>query len=360
MRPLRIFYAAARTPDSAFESDLWRQNLYQPLVDLGHDVVEFDYDLRPTFQHLDVESPEDRAFIERNRPRLERELLLQVTEAHLEKPVDVFFSYFYSACARPATIRAIRDMGILTVNWYCNASYQLHLVAELAPAYDYCLVPEYDRLEDYRRLGANPLYCQEAANPNFYRPFDEPYRYDASFVGQAYGNRPFLIESLHQAGLDVRVWGNGWGRVAERRRQREGRDAPDPRYGGILSDEEVVRTFSRSRINLGFAVCGSTHKTDAPIRQIRLRDFEVPMSGGFYLTEYQQELERFFEIGREVACFHDLEDLIGKVRYYLAHEDEREAIRRAGLERCRREHSWQRRFEQAFAAMRLEERCAVA
>lgn len=353
MRPLRIFYAADRTPDPAFASDLWRQNLYAPLVDLGHDVVEFNYDLRATLAQVVLELPEHQAFIAQNRPRVETELLRQVRAAHARQPIDVFFSYFYSACARPETIRAIHDLGIVTVNWYCNASYQLHLVAELAPAYDYCLVPEAFRLDDYRRLGARPIYCQEAANPAIYRPYDVPVEFDVTFVGQAYGDRPRTIEYLHGAGLDVRVWGNGWSRVAERRRERTGAAEADARYGGVLTDDEVVRMFSRSRINLGFSKCGDTHKQEQPIRQIRLRDFEIPMSGGFYMVEYQEELEQFFAIGREIVCYENREDLAAQIRYYLTHEDEREAIRLAGRERCLREHTWQRRFAAAFKAMGL-------
>ena len=85
--------------------------------------------------------------------------------------------------------------------------------------------------------------------------------------------------------------------------------------------------------------------------QIRLRDFEVPMSGGFYLVEYMEELEEFFEIGKEIACYNGPEDLVEKVKHYLKHDTEREKIRRAGYERSLRDHTWQERFEAAFKLM---------
>ena len=340
MKTLRIFYAAQPGCAGIPGSQLWHANLYMPLVDLGHEVVPFDYDLMPHFQHLDPANPESRRFIEENRPKLEAELLRQVRAEHRRQPLDVFFSYFYSACASPETIRAIRKMGICAVNWYCNASYQFHLVGAIAPAYDYCLVPEAYRLNDYRRAGANPIYCQEAANPNIYKPHDVPTEFDVTFVGQAYGDRPACIRHLLNQGLDVRVWGPGW-------------QNGNPRFAGPLSDGELVRMFSRSRINLGFSKCGQTHLTDEPIRQVRLRDFEVPMSGGFYMIEYMPELDDFFEIDREIVCYTDSQDLADKARYFLEHDDEREAIRRAGYERCRRDHTWQKRFETAFHKMGL-------
>src|SRR4051812_14124325 len=101
---MRIFYAADRSPNPFFKSELWRENLYGSLVDLGHDVVELDYDLSATFQQLDPKVPAQRAFIDKNRPVVSRILLEQLKRAHARKPIELFFSYFYDACVLPAAI----------------------------------------------------------------------------------------------------------------------------------------------------------------------------------------------------------------------------------------------------------------
>ena len=206
---MRIFYAAADSPNhwGLPDSRLWHANLYLPLVDLGHDVVRFEYDYGRHNNHLDPRKQEHRSFIDRNRPLLGEALLRQVTEAHRREPIDLLFTYFYSAYVDPAVIREIRRMGIVTVNWFCNASYQFDLVSEIAPAYDFCLVPEKYRMDDYRRAGATPVYCQEAANPFVYRPHDVTQEFDVTFVGQRYGNRPMYLRRLVEEGVDVRVWG---------------------------------------------------------------------------------------------------------------------------------------------------------
>jgi spore maturation protein CgeB len=398
---VRIFYSSDTTPNASLQSNLWRNNLYLPLVDLGHDVVEFDYDLRKTFQNLDPADPQQKAFIDINRPKLSKELLRQVKLAHAHKPVDLFFSYFYDACVLPEAIDEIRALGITTANWYCNGSYQLHLVSEIAPHYDWCLVPEKFRLKDYVAMGARPIYCQEAANPSTYKPFDLPVEYDVAFVGQAYGERPEYIRYLLDRGIDVRVWGHGWrnfsaatapgygrhmlrhilgigralltrqgwraaGKRLERLAGTLNRKAllaitdlpprivlPDTILGGPLSDLEMVQMYSRTKINLGFSTVGETHRAGERIVQVRLRDFEVPMSGGFYMVEYMEELEEFYDIGREIVCYTGKEDLAEKVQYYLARDDERERIGRAGRERCLRDHTWHCRFEMAFRQMGL-------
>lgn len=374
---MRIFYAAADSPNywGLPGSRLWYDNLYRPLVALGHELVRFDYDFGPHNSHLDPAIPEHRQSMLANRGRLGEALWKQVTAAHRAAPIDVLFCYFYSAYVEPEVIRRISGLGVTTVNWFCNASYQFNTVAEIAPAFDYCLVPEKFRLDDYRRIGARPIYCQEAANPQVYKSFDLPVEFDVTFVGQAYGDRPAHIRHLVDQGIDVRVWGpnwqlytdgerprvRGWKPLAKRIAVHLGlRTAAPPLVslpahvvGGVLSDEDLIRMYSRSKVCLGFSSCGETHASGERIMQIRLRDFEVPMSGGFYLVEYMQELEEFYEIGKEIVCYTDPDDLADKARYYATHDSEREAVRHAGQQRCLRDHTWQKRFTDAFYEMKL-------
>ena len=391
---MRIFYAADSSPNANFDiqSSVWRNNLYLPLLDAGHDVVEFDYDLNETIQKVD--KSRNSSFIAKNRPKVTAELLRQIKKAHEDQPIDLFFSYFYDACVLPEGIETIRAMGITTVNWYCNGSYQLHLVEDISPHYDWCLVPERFRLKDYEAIGARPIYCQEAANPKIYKPYNVPKDFDVTFVGRVSRERPEYVRCLLDHGVDVRVWGYGWDMVSQHYQSqtrnpawRLGQTAkrflsetdlkdafrrllnlellisakktmseapvvtlPNEIIGGVLTDLDMVKMYSRSKISLGFSSC-DTGDTEERIVQIRLRDFEIPMSGGFYLVEYMEELEEFFAIGKEIVCYTDPEDLVKKVKYYLEHDSERERIRRAGHERCLRDHTWHKRFEMAFKHM---------
>jgi hypothetical protein len=188
--------------------------------------------------------------------------------------------------------------------------------------------------------------------------------FDVTFAGQKYGNRPLHIRSLIDAGIDVRVWGphwqdsprylSLWKRVGKRAKQwllnRETRpvDVPRDRVGPPLTDEEYVKLYSRSKISLGFSGVAELPSRGEPIKQVRLRDFEALMSGAFYMVEYFEELAEFFEPGKEIVCFTGSDDLVEKARYYLAHEDERDRIRQAGMQRARSEHTWHKRFEMVF------------
>ncbi|MCO8120561.1 glycosyltransferase [Stieleria sp. TO1_6] len=370
---MRIFYAA---PDYALDSSmvatqLWRANLHDSLVDLGHQVVEFDIDYKPFNFCLDPKTEEQHRIVNENRTHFSESLIRQLHAAHRQQPIDLFFSYFYSAYVDPQVIRDIGKLGIPTVNWFCNASYQFHLVEEISAAYDYCLVPEKFRLQDYRDAGANPIYCQEAANPNVYRSYDLKRDYPITFVGQNYGNRSHYLGSLHQAGLDIRAWGPLWNKEPDpisgfkqlRRRVRnylKGRPVqqrlPLECCGPPLSDDDLIKMYSRSKISLGFsAVAELPSDGSEPIRQVRLRDFEATMSGAFYLVEAFDELTDFFEPDHEIVFYRNEEELIDKARYYLSNDQARERIRIAGMNRARSEHTWQQRFDSCFAKMGLND-----
>jgi spore maturation protein CgeB len=369
---MRIFYASgASTNAFLVNSKIWRENLFSALVDLGHEVIEFDYDLEPLIQHADITKAKQLEFVLANRPKAEQELLNQITRAHCRKPIDLFFSYFYSSCITAKTISTIKAMGIKTMNWYCNASYQLNLVSDIAPFYDYCLVPEKFRLNDYKKLGACPIYFQEAANPNFYKPYDLKKEFDVTFIGAKYADRVEIVKFLIDNGINVMCWGPRWKnrknnyiksilsnskatvkKYAKKYLLRKPInniiDIPNKNAGDPLSDTEMVRTFSRSKICLGFSAVGMTNLEKDRIVQIRLRDFEVPMSGGFYMVEYMPELGEYFTYDKEIVGYKNKEDLLKKCLYYLQHEDEREAIRLAGYKRAITEHTWQRRFSELF------------
>ena len=70
--------------------------------------------------------------------------------------------------------------------------------------------------------------------------------------------------------------------------------------------------------------------TDRFPEQIKGRNFEVPGCGGFLLTGHADNLDAYYEPSREVVCYRDFHELIGRYRYYLEHEDERAAVAEAG------------------------------
>jgi hypothetical protein len=377
---VRIFFAV---PRSAWV-DL---NLRRSLEDMGHDLVRFDFPGWPDDADVDWQT--------RGKPRTNQQLLDAFRRAGR---VDLFFGYFYASVVYPTTLDIIRRTGVPTVNFSCNNVHQFDLVRDIAPHFDLCVVPEQAAQADFLSVGARPVRIQLAANPRVYFPLPEPRLYDVTFVGQRYADRAELLHHLYASGVAVRAWGAGWRarkrldvasvksglalvederwdglkRMALHRlrrlpllpNDRTGQAPPDghPAEAPIdtsafgaprLLQRELVRMFSQSRLSLGFATAGDSHRAARRLRHLRLREFEAPMSGALYLTEDQPELAEYFTPGEEVLTYTDRDDLLDKARYYLAHQEQAERIRRAGLERARREHTWQHRFTQLFSILGL-------
>lgn len=83
-----------------------------------------------------------------------------------------------------------------------------------------------------------------------------------------------------------------------------------------------------------------------------LRTFEIPACGAFMLAERSDEHLKLFEEGKEMAFFSSPEELVDKVRYYLAHDEERQMVAEAG---CRKvtggKYTYLDRLEQILQAV---------
>ena len=124
---------------------------------------------------------------------------------------------------------------------------------------------------------------------------------------------------------------------------------------GFVPDGVLNSLFAQGAINLGFTRMSGDDPAMQGVTQVKLRDFEVPMSGGFYLVEQAKEYDEFFRAGVEVETWATVEELIDKIRYYLRHDGERRRIAAAGRRRAVAEHTWDKRFSMLFAELGLKE-----
>ncbi|MHC4512915.1 MAG: CgeB family protein [Planctomycetota bacterium] len=216
-----------------------------------------------------------------------------------------------------------------TLLWVCDDHWKFEgYSSRWAPVLDWIVTTDRDTLPRYEALGQGEkvILSQWGVNHRLYRPTYGLRDIAVSFVGQPHGDRPTVLEGLLRAGIGVQVYGHGWRRGIQR-----------------LPFHEMVRVFSRSRINLNLA-----NSSKPASQQIKGRNFEVPGCHGFLLTQPVPHLEDYFDLGNEVVVFHDGKDLLDKIHYYLAHEDERRRIATLGHARCLREHTWDHRLQAIF------------
>ncbi len=256
-----------------------------------------------------------------------------------EEGADVIFTYLTGELVAPETMARLRSCGVPLVNLSLNDKEnfvgkvrggQAMGLRDIARYFDLCWTSTADALKKYALEGALPCYLPEGANPEIHKPYALEKTCDVSFTGQCYGNRPEIIGRLRAEGIGAEAYGYGWPR-------------------GPLTTEEMVKLYSQSRINLGFGGVSGHRDTYC----LKGRDFEIPMSGGLYLTEYHEELERVYELGREIVTYRNFAELLAKIRHLLANPQEAEEIRQRGFRRARAEHTWEMRFAAIFRLLGL-------
>jgi spore maturation protein CgeB len=148
----------------------------------------------------------------------------------------------------------------------------------------------------------------------------DPHEFDLVFVGHWEQNTARMIAALRKEGLAVKVWGHGWWQAW---------NLDDRRSIRSLALRDYAKVISSAKIALCFLSKWNRNESAG-------RTFEIPAIGGFLLAERTRQQAAYFVEGKEAEFFGSTDELIKKAKYYLAHDDERRAIARAGHERCLR------------------------
>jgi spore maturation protein CgeB len=263
---------------------------------------------------------------------------------------ELAFFFLFTDQLDTATVEEVGRSGRCpTVNWFADDHWRFDdFTRHFAPAFDLAVTTDVDSLQKYATLADTRVQLSQwACNRYAYGKVTDELRHDVTFVGQPHGDRKQTVASLEAGGVPVECWGFGW-------------------PAGALEHGEMVGVFASSRINLNLSNSSQIPGLKARLRrmlrfrpppprppQIKGRNFEVPGCGGFLLTERVPHLEDYFELGHEVGTFDQAEDLAAQVRYWLEHDDERQAVADAGYRRVMAEHTYDHRFAAIFAALDL-------
>lgn len=321
----------------------------QGLKQLGNDVYHFYYD-----EYIS------------DLPELNRVLIEYVEKL---SPELVFFN-LYNNIIEVETIKKISTIAN-TVNWFGDDPFLFDSFTSLyAPYFSYCITTDKFSIKKYYALGQEKIiYSQWPAFAPLNDKFLEAnnYKYDVSFVGAKNPPREWFVNELRKKGIDINVFGNGWA-------------------SGPIDDNTMREVFAKSKINLNisnsdiwdyqFLFSGYCHfkilvrklieyhliknkATNAILRmlkkdvnrnitfygkfssQIKARNFEIPCGYGFQLTNYVPTLEDYFVLGKEIACYSNVDEAEKQIRYYLEEDVERENIKIAGFNRAIKDFTYE-------------------
>lgn len=104
---------------------------------------------------------------------------------------------------------------------------------------------------------------------------------------------------------------------------------------------EMPLVFAASKININMT---TPNIEDG----IPLRVFDILSARGFLMTDYRPELEKLFEIGKDLVVYDGTSDLANKALYYLNHDKERELISARGFDKLQKLHTYKHRIKTMF------------
>jgi spore maturation protein CgeB len=200
-------------------------------------------------------------------------------------------------------------------------------VLEAVPCYDSYFIWTKSLVEPLRQAGAKNIeYLPFGYDVTLHHTMEvsaqekKAYSSDIVFVGNWDEEREWWLKELLD--FDLGIWGEEyWGRRCSYKELRK-------RWRGqALYGEYMSCALNASRISIN--ILRRQNKDN-----YNMRTFEAPACGAFVLAERSPEAKEFFEEDKEAVYFSTPQELKDKIRYYLAHEDQRLLVARAGYERC--------------------------
>ncbi|MDH7515934.1 MAG: glycosyltransferase [Bacteroidota bacterium] len=314
---------------------------------LGCSVDVFDY--RRSYFSAGATLPLVSALTRRINRRIMNEEFEQAVAA--SKP-DVIF-VLKGETIREETLRRVKEKHRpFLVQWYPDGPFNREnrnatkdSIASI-PLFDIYYIYARSLVEPLRAAGAKRVeylpFCYDPEMLRMPEAMSEEdvarYSADVVFAGTWEPERERWLDAV--ADFDLAVWGNMWDRVPVSRPVRK-------RWRGYaVYGEEISKLFAVSKIHLNFLRLQNRDSHN-------VRTLEIPGFGGFLLTQRSREqAEELFTEGEEIACFDTVDELRGKIRYYLEHEEERRAVAARGHARALREHTVENRLQRVLDDIR--------
>lgn len=228
-------------------------------------------------------------------------------------------------------INHISKKGYLTVNFYpdnpfvfWNGNSNKNILNSL-PSYNYFLSWSKLLIPILRMAGAkNVYYFPFAYDKDVYdknielgKLDQKKYKSDVSFAGTWDEQREEWLTKLINLlpNLDLSIWGNNW-------QENLPSDSILRKFlrGSAIYRDELIKLSILSKIVLNFI-------RKQNITSHNMRTLEVPVMGGFLLTQRTEEQAEFlFKEGESIECFSSIQELAEKIKFYLNNEKQRNYI----------------------------------
>lgn len=199
-------------------------------------------------------------------------------------------------------------------------------------------------VREYREHGVNSTFMLSGFSPRYHQPVDLPagatMDRDVAFIGGPghMGGRPeFLAWLSENANLELFGRVDSWFPVLKA--------YPTLRYARELRAADYGEICARSKIVLGL------NQDHDSAYYFSNRLFLTLGCRGFHLIRYVPGIEDLFSDGEHLAWFHDEDECLDKISYYIRRPEERARIAQAGYELALKQHRYHDRVEEILGIL---------
>ncbi|MCI6890808.1 MAG: glycosyltransferase [Treponema sp.] len=240
-----------------------------------------------------------------------------------------------------------------TVNWFGDDNQRYdYYTKNKASCFTNPITCDFFAIEKYHKDGYSTVRLNQWGSMNFddiKSEYVDLSNADVTFIGTKSPYRAFIYNTLKNAGIKCKFFGNGWETnkvtlgqmkyIFENSKINLSLEKAAPEY-------DIRYLISYPRLFLSLLKRKMLRKEVFAIpKQIKARNFEINACKGFQLCQYIPFIEYYFEIGKEIACFTNCDDLIQIINYWLNKDKERALIKENGYKRCKEEHLMEHRLK---------------
>ena len=260
------------------------------------------------------------------------ETLLNMVDKH--KP-DVLLM-LKSEHIKPETLSKIHCKKVL---WHPDVRKNVQQwVVDKAKECDIFYTMSKSSMEEYEKELDNVKYLPEACDPNYHfytNNVDTVYKSPINFIGTLRQTRIDMVKRVIRNNLMIKLWGSLG-------------DDVNPQ------DKELLRPYIMNRRLWreyhSYAASGSISITWDWCPEVELsysaRIYRVMASKGLYLCRYVEGMEKVFKRGVHCDWYYNLDEMMEKLKYYLANRDKVKEIGEQAQKLVYGEHTFDHRVKE--------------
>ena len=301
------------------------EGMLDAFKDLGYEVC-FDYRTNFFFHQRIFYSNKILSIFRRAFKKIFRKFDNWLLNKRLQKKILEFSPRCFYTELNPVvsrkTLNFMRKKNIKSIEWFGVLPFLLKKNSnpiETVACYDAIISSAniYTHFDKFNKP-KNFLEVPPAYSSKIFKRMNLKHIYDVVFIGgvsKIHSNRWDILEVLTKQYDNFVFYGYGI------------KDVPRTysflkKYCGDVWSYDCAKVLNQSKIAINLTL-NSFHKLSSGVNN---RTFEIAGCGTFQLSEYTDNLKKFFVPGEDLETFKNTDEMIEKIEYYLENPKEREQI----------------------------------